>query len=48
MITEPDLPEHPRRLETQLVSQHVWRSRAEPEARMVLDFAEFASAGGMV
>ncbi len=42
---EPTLAEHLRRLEAELVSPEVWRSRAALEARMTPDFVEFASEG---
>jgi len=45
MTAEPDLVEHLRRLEAELVTVDVWRSRAELEARMTPDFVEFASGG---
>jgi len=42
---ESILAEHLRRLEAELVSPEVWRSREELEARMTPDFIEFASEG---
>ncbi|HEV2054894.1 MAG TPA: DUF4440 domain-containing protein [Methylomirabilota bacterium] len=45
MTAKPDLAEHFRRLEAELVSADVWRSREALEARMTPDFVEFAAAG---
>jgi hypothetical protein len=45
MTDEPALAEHLRRLEAELVSPEVWRSREALEARMTSDFVEFASEG---
>src|SRR2546428_4430196 len=45
MPAEPDLAKHLRRVEAELVSPDVWRSRVALEARMTPDFVEFASAG---
>ena len=44
-MTDPDLVEHLRRLEAELVSFDVWQSRAELEARMSPDFIEIGSDG---
>ena len=45
MTDEPDLTEHLRRLEAEIVSPAVWQSRDALEALMTPDFVEFASAG---
>ena len=45
MTAEPDLAEHLRRLEAEIVSPAVWQSRDALEALMTPDFVEFASAG---
>src|SRR6266540_1815046 len=45
MTAEPDLAEHLRRLEAELVSPDGWRTPVALEARMKPDFVEFASAG---
>ena len=45
MTDEPDLAEHLRRLEAEIVSPAVWQSRDALEALMTPDFVEFASAG---
>ncbi len=45
MTDEPDLAEHLRRLEAEIVSPAVWQSRDALEALMTTDFVEFASAG---
>jgi hypothetical protein len=42
---EPELVEHLRRLEAELVTSEVWRSRAELEARISPDFVELGSNG---
>ena len=45
MTDEPDLADHLRRLEAEIVSPAVWQSRDALEALMTPDFVEFASAG---
>lgn len=45
MTVDPDLVEHLRRLEAELVSFDVWQSRAELEARISPDFVEIGSGG---
>ncbi len=45
MTADPDLAEHLRRLEAELVSPAVWQSRDALESLMIPDFVEFASAG---
>jgi hypothetical protein len=45
VVVDPDLVEHLRRLEAELVSPEVWQSRAELESRMAPDFIEINSAG---
>jgi hypothetical protein len=42
---KPELAEHLRRLEAELVSFDVWQSRAELEARMSPDFIEIGADG---
>ena len=42
---EPELVDHLRRLEAELVTSEVWRSRAELEARISPDFVELGSNG---
>ena len=44
-MAEPELVEHLRRLEAELVTSEVWRSRAELEARISPDFVELGSNG---
>jgi glyoxylase I family protein len=45
MTEEPSLTAHFHRLEAELVSREVWRSREALKARIDPDFVEFASRG---